>query len=92
MEKQNLKNNEISILIQLMNKDHEIKKRITKLLQLNSYNRRFELNVWLEKLRQRNASENLSHVLSRLFDDRLAEQILILNKKSHNSKKRRKPK
>jgi hypothetical protein len=78
MRKQNLKNNEISILIQLTNKDPEIKKRITKLLQLNSYNRRFELNVWLEKLRQRNASENLCKTLFILFDDMVAEKVLKL--------------
>lgn len=78
MGKQNLKNNEISILIQLMNKDPEIKKRILKLLQLSSFKRRFELNVWLEKLRQRNASENLSKTLFILFDDMVAEKVLKL--------------
>ena len=78
MKRQNLIKDKISTLIQITNKDPEIKNRILKLLQLSSYERRFELNVWLEKLRQRNASENLCNMLLILFDDITAEQVLKL--------------
>jgi hypothetical protein len=78
MRKRNSKKIEISTLIQLTNKDPVIKKRILELLQLGSFERRFELNLWLEKLRQRNASENLRDTLLILFDDLVAEQILKL--------------
>jgi hypothetical protein len=74
----------ILMLIQLTNKDPEIKKRLLKLLQLSSYERRFEINVWLEKLRQRNASENLCNLLFILFDDIAAQQVLKLIDNTHH--------
>ena len=73
----------ISMLIQLTNKDPEIKKRLQKLLQLSPYHRRFEINVWLEKLRQRNASENLCNLLFILFDDIAAQQVRRLIDNTH---------
>ena len=75
MRNQNSKQKKISMLIRLTNEDPVIKKRLIELLQLSSFERRFELNIWLEKLRQRKASENLCNMLLILFDDRVAEQI-----------------
>ncbi len=73
-----LKPDEVTCLIQISHEDTLIKKRILELLQLSSYERRFALNIWLEQLRQRNASENLLYVLSILFDDIIAERVLTL--------------
>jgi len=78
MRNQNSKQKKISMLICLTYEDPVIKKRLIELLQLSSFERRFELNIWLEKLRQRKASENLCNMLLILFDDRVAEQILKL--------------
>ena len=73
-----LKPNELACLIQILQEDPLIKKRILELLQLSSYERRFELNIWLEQLRQRNASENLLYVISILFDDKIAKKVLTI--------------
>ena len=73
-----LKPDEVNCLVQITHEDPLIKKRISELLQLSSFERRLELNVWLEKLRQRNASKNLLYVLSILFDDIIAEDVLTL--------------
>ena len=79
MKNQNSNQKKISTLIQVMNKDPEVKERILELLHLSPYERRFELNIWLEKLGQRNASENLCHILLILFDDMVkdSEKVLI---------------
>ena len=78
MISQKMKSEEISCLIQITQEDRIIKKRLLKLLQLSSFERRFALNIWLEQLRQRNASDNLLYVLSILFDDIIAKKILTL--------------
>ena len=78
MKSRNSKYNKISTLIQLTNEDPEIKKRILELLQLNPFERRFKLNIWIEQLRQRNASENLCNMFIILFDDLVAEHVLRL--------------
>ena len=83
MKNRNSKYNEIFTLIQLTNKDPEIKKKILELLQSPSYERRLQLNIWIEQLRQRNASENLCDTLLILFDDMVAEQVLKLIYNSH---------
>ena len=69
---------EITCLVQTALEDSVIKKRMLKLLQLNSFERRSVLIIWLEQLRLRNASENLLSVLSCLFDDKIAEKVLTL--------------
>lgn len=84
MSKLNSKHTEISILIQLTNKDPVIKDRILELLQLSSFERRYQLNIWLEQLRQRNASENMLHILSILFDNTSVEKVLSLINNFHN--------
>jgi len=78
------KPDEVTCLIQISKEDPLIKKRISELLQLSSFERRFELNIWLEQLRQRNASENLLYVLGILFDDIVAEKVLSLINKNLN--------
>ena len=79
-EKTNMKvkPDEVNCLVQVTQDDAVIKRRILELLQLSSFERRFALNIWLEQLRQRNASENLLYVLSILFDDIKAEKVLTL--------------
>ena len=71
---------EINWLVQIMNKDPVVQKSISELLQLSSFERRAVLNIWLEHLRRRNASENLLYRLSILFDDIIAEWLLALIK------------
>ncbi len=65
-------------LMQVMHKDPVINEKVIQLLKLDSYQRRSVLNVWLEQLRLRNASENLLSALSCLFDDKIAEEVLTL--------------
>ena len=77
---------EIACLVQTAQEDTVIKQRILELLRLNSYERRSALNVWLEQLRLRNASEELLYVLSCLFDDAMAQKTLILITKSKLAK------
>ena len=73
---------EISFLVQTALEDPVIKQRILELLQLNSFERRSALNIWLEQLRLRNASEELLYVFSCLFDDTIAQKTLSLISKS----------
>jgi len=73
---------EITCLVQTALEDPVIKQRILELLQLNSFERRSVLNIWLEQLRLRNASEKLLYVLSCLFDDAIAQKTLSLISKS----------
>jgi len=72
-----------SKLIQVMRNNEDINKQVIAVLQLDSYQRRLILNNWLEKLRLRNAPQNLLDALSSLFDDKVAEQVLQFIKK-HN--------
>ena len=73
---------EIACLVKTAMEDPVIKQRILELLQLNSFERRSVLNIWLEQLRLRNASEELLYVLSCLFDDAIAQKTLSLISKS----------
>jgi len=78
---------EINWLVQIMDEDPVIQKTFSELLQLSSFERRSVLNIWLEQLRRRNASENLLYRLSILFDDIIAEWLLMLiNNKSKKVK------
>jgi len=73
---------EIACLVKTALEDPVIKQKILELLQLNSFERRSVLNIWLEQLRLRNASEKLLYVLSCLFDDAIAQKTLSLISKS----------
>jgi hypothetical protein len=68
-------------LIQVIQKDPVINKKVIMLLQLNSYKRRSVLNRWLEQLQQQHASAQLLSALPYLFDDKIAEEVLKLIKK-----------
>lgn len=68
----------IKKLIQVMRDDPVINEKVIKMLQMDSYQRRSVLNNWLEQLRRRNASGNLLNALSCLFDDKVAEKVLVL--------------
>lgn len=64
-------------LIQAIRNDPVINKRVIQILKMDSYRRRFVLNNWLEQLRRNNAPQDLLSALSCLFDDKVAEQILM---------------
>ena len=84
-EKTNMKvkPDEVNCLVQVTQDDAVIKRRILELLQLSSFERRFALNIWLEQLRQRNAYDNLMYILSCLFDDNVAIEVITVIKNSH---------
>ena len=65
-------------LIQIMRNDAVINKKVTEVLQMDSYLRRSVLNNWLEKLQRQDAPKNLLSALSCLFDDKVAKQVLTL--------------
>ena len=65
-------------LIHVMREDSIIYSEVIKILNLDSYQRRFVLNNWLEQLRLRKAPENLLSALSFLFDDKIAREVLVL--------------
>jgi hypothetical protein len=69
---------DIKRLIQVMQKDPIVHQRVLYMLRLNSYNRRMLLNNWLEQLRTQDATENLLSALAYLFDDKIANEVLIL--------------
>jgi hypothetical protein len=68
----------LACLIQIARKDPVIKHRLINVLQLNSFERRSVLIIWLEQLRLRNSSKDLLDALSCLFDDKIAEKVLTL--------------
>jgi hypothetical protein len=63
-------------LLQVMRDDQLINEKITTLLKMDSYQRRYILNYWLEQLRKQNALENLQQALSCLFDDNVSAKVL----------------
>lgn len=65
-------------LIQIMREDPLINKKVISILKMNSYSRRFVLNNWLKQLQQENAPIKLTHALSILFDDDIAQLTLKL--------------
>ena len=69
-------------LMRVMQKDPVINKKVIEMLRMESYQRRFILNSWLEQLRIRHASENLLSALSCLFDDKTAADVLTLINKT----------
>jgi hypothetical protein len=78
-----LKNNfePLEQLIQAMKIDPLINAEVIKMLRLSPYQRRSVLNNWLEKLENRQASQNLRIALSYLFDDMIVFELLKLIKK-----------
>ena len=74
--------NSLARLVQVIQKDPVIRKKVIKMLKLDSYKRRTVLNNWLEQLRQQQASPKLLSALSCMFDDTIAEEVLsIVNKR-----------
>ena len=70
-------------LLQAIKEDKEINSRVIQLLKSNSFTRRLLLNKWLEQLRRRQAPENLMQVLSCLFDDGIAEKVVVFLDSHH---------
>ena len=69
-------------LIKIMRDDPEINKRVIRLLNSESYQRRNVLNNWLEQLRLQAASEKLLVALSSLFDEAIAKKTLSMINRS----------
>lgn len=65
-------------LLQIIREDKEINTRVVQLLKLDPFKRRLLLNKWLEQLRRNNAPQKLMQSLVCLFDDSIAERVLIL--------------
>jgi len=78
MKNNNNKFESLARLIQIMRDDEVINKKVTTVLQMDSYQRRSVLNNWLARLHRQDASQNLLSALSCLFDDKVAEQVLTL--------------
>ncbi len=81
METLKINNNEsefepIKKLLLAIQNDPVINNKVSKVLKLDQYRRRFILNNWLEHLRIKKAPQNLLDSLSCLFDDKVSEQIL----------------
>ncbi len=74
-------------LIQVMWDDPLINEKLIEILNMESYKRRIVLNNWLEQLHRQKASENLIQALSRLFDDKVAKNVLSLINSRWNLKK-----
>jgi hypothetical protein len=70
--------NSIEQLIQVIQNDQIVQKKIMNMLKQDSYQRRAQLNIWLEQLRKRHASDSLLSALSCLFDNKIAAQVLEL--------------
>ena len=64
-------------LFQAMRDEPVINKKVISILKMDSYRRRLVLNNWLEQLRRNNAPPKLMQTLSCLFDDLIAEKVLI---------------
>jgi hypothetical protein len=71
-------------LIEVMRDDHIINEKITTLLKMDSYQRRYILNYWLGQLQRQNAHENLCQALACLFDDKIASRVLKIISTNQN--------
>jgi hypothetical protein len=73
----------IEKLLQAMRCDPVINKKVINTLKMDSYPRRLVLSNWLEKLRRNSAPLKLMQSLACLFDDNIAEKVLILVNDHH---------
>jgi hypothetical protein len=69
-------------LLHAMRQDPVIYRKVITMLEMDPYPRRIVLSNWLEELRLHHAPNQLSHTLSYLFDDLIAEKVYRLIKKS----------
>jgi hypothetical protein len=72
----------IETLLQAMQTDPIINKKVIAMLEMDPYPRRVVLSNWLEELRLHHAPDKLSHTLSYLFDDLIAEKVYRLIKRT----------
>ena len=72
-------------LLQAIQYDPVINKKVKSILKMDAYPRRLVLNNWLEQLRRKNAPEKLIQTLSILFDDSVAIKIFELISKSQKN-------
>ena len=66
----------LETLIEVIHDDQEIMERVVQLLQMDSYQRREMLNIWLEKLQRKHAPSGMIQALTCLFDDTVATKLL----------------
>ena len=71
-------------LLKAMRKDPVINKKVVNLLKMDSFPRHIVLSNWLEQLRRKNAPAKLTQILLYLFDDIVAEKVLLLINKRLN--------
>jgi hypothetical protein len=71
-------------LLQVMRDDQLINDKITILLKMESYQRRYILNYWLEQLQRQNAHEDLCQALACLFDNKIASRVLKIISTNQN--------
>ena len=72
-------------LMRIAQEKDDIKKKLTFILKLDSFNRQSVLNTWLNDLRLQGAPEKLIKALSYFLDDSVAERALdvMLNKRQN---------
>jgi len=68
----------IKKLLLAIRNDPLINKKVTSILKMDAYPRRFVLNNWLEQLHRKNAPEQLTNTLLYLFDDVIAQKVFTL--------------
>jgi len=74
-------------LLQAIQNDPLINKKVISILKMDSYRRCLVLNNWLEQLRRKNAPGKLIQTLSIMFDDSVAKKIFeLINKSKRNSR------
>ena len=77
----------IEKLLQSMRHDPVIHRKVIAMLEMDPYPRRIVLSNWLEELRLHHAPHQLSHTLSYLFDDLIAEKVYRLIKRTRTKTK-----
>ena len=65
-------------LLQAIHDDPVINIKVKSILKMDAYHRRLVLNIWLERLRRKNAPGKLIQTLSIMFDDSIAKKIYRL--------------
>ena len=74
-------------LLQAIQNDPVINKKVKIILKMDAYPRCLVLNNWLEQLRRKNAPEKLIQTLSIMFDDSIAKKIYeLINKLKKSSR------
>jgi hypothetical protein len=63
-------------IMRVAQEDNDIRKKLTFILKLDSFNRQSLLNTWLNDLKLQGAPKKLREALSAFLDDAVAEKAL----------------